>query len=398
MRLLHLSDLHLGFRQFQRTTPTGINQREWDVAQSFTRAVDRVIELRPDIVLIAGDVFHTVRPTNPAILHAFAQFSRLMRELPDAIVVIVAGNHDMPRSSETLCILRLFAPLGIHVVDGEPRRLSFADLGLSILAVPAISNAETAVEPDPDARFNILIAHGEVKGRDESFAARIDPASLLLRREDLANPGWDYVALGHIHVYEKVGPKAFYSGSLDYTSTNIWGEIQERAAQKLPGKGMIERDLETQKQTFHAIQPTRDFVDLAPIAGKGLSAADLDARIAATVERAGTIDGKVVRLVARDVPRHIARELDQAALRDYRRRALHFNLDMRRPELALSSSGSGGPGHRPSLAEMLRESLRNRVLTSDIDRDRLVELGAHYLREAEQVGTPRDITASVEET
>jgi hypothetical protein len=47
---------------------------------------------------------------------------------------------------------------------------------------------------------------------------------------------------------------------------------------------------------------------------------------------------------------------------------------------------------------MLRESLRNRVLTSDIDRDRLVELGAHYLREAEQVGTPRDITASVEET
>jgi len=68
VRLLHLSDLHLGFRQFQRTTPAGINQREWDVAQSFTRAIDRVIELRPDLVLIAGDVFHTVRPTNPAIL------------------------------------------------------------------------------------------------------------------------------------------------------------------------------------------------------------------------------------------------------------------------------------------------------------------------------------------
>jgi len=141
VRLLHLSDLHLGFRQFQRTTPTGINQREWDVAQSFTRAIDRVIELRPDLVLIAGDVFHTVRPTNPAILHAFAQFSRLMRELPDAIVVIVAGNHDMPRSSETLCILRLFAPLGIHVVDSEPRRFAFPDRGLSILAVPDLRSS-----------------------------------------------------------------------------------------------------------------------------------------------------------------------------------------------------------------------------------------------------------------
>ena len=396
MRLVHLSDLHLGFRQFQRTTPTGINQREWDVAQSFTRAVDRVIELRPDIVLIAGDVFHTVRPTNPAILHAFAQFSRLMREVPEAIVVIVAGNHDMPRSSETLCILRLFAPLGIHVVDSEPRRLAFPDRNLSIFAVPALNAEEIAVEPDPAARLNILVAHGAVKGSDASFAARVDPASLLLRREDLADPAWDYVALGHIHVYEQVAPKAFYCGSLDYTSSNIWGEIQERAAQKLPSRAIIEWDLKTQKRKFHAIESNREFVDLPAIAGKGLSAADLDARIAATVERAGSIDGKVVRLVARDVPRHIARELDQAALREYRRHALHFNLDMRRPELALPASASGAPGHRPSLAEMLRDSLRNRVLTSDIERDRLVELGAHYLREAEQAGTPRELSGSAE--
>jgi hypothetical protein len=46
---------------------------------------------------------------------------------------------------------------------------------------------------------------------------------------------------------------------------------------------------------------------------------------------------------------------------------------------------------------MLRESLRSRVLTSDIDRDRLVELGAHYLSEAEQVGTQRDFTPAVDE-
>jgi hypothetical protein len=46
---------------------------------------------------------------------------------------------------------------------------------------------------------------------------------------------------------------------------------------------------------------------------------------------------------------------------------------------------------------MLRESLRNRVLTSDIERDRLVELGSHYLREAEQAGNVRGASAAVEE-
>ena len=398
MRLLHLSDLHLGFRQFQRTTPTGINQREWDVAQSFTRAIDRVIELRPDLVLIAGDVFHTVRPTNPAILHAFAQFSRLMRELPDAIVVIVAGNHDMPRSSETLCILRLFAPLGIHVVDSEPRRFTFPDRGLSILAVPDLPPGNVSIEPDPAARLNVLVMHGEVEGAMPEFEGHSDRSALRIPAAVVSSPAWDYVALGDIHVYKKMGPKAFYSGALDYTSPNVWGEIEEQRAQKLPGKGMIERDLETGKQTFHPLPVTREFLDLPPIGGRGLSATDLDAAIAAAVARtSGGIDGKVVRLVVRDVPRHIARELDHKMLREFQRRALHFHLDMRRPEV-LRTFASGAPGRRPSLADMLRESLRNRVLTSDIDRDRLVELGAHYLREAEQVGTTRDLSASAEET
>jgi hypothetical protein len=398
VRLLHLSDLHLGFRQFQRTTPTGINQREWDVAQSFTRAIDRVIELQPDIVVIAGDVFHTVRPTNPAILHAFAQFSRLVRELPDAIVVVVAGNHDMPRSSDTLCILRLFTPLGIHVVDTEPRMLAFPERGLSILAVPELQSAGVAFEPDPAARLNVLVLHGEVEGALPSFAGYSDRVSLRIPLAEVTNPAWDYVALGHLHVYTKMGPRAFYSGSLDYTSTNVWAEVEEQRAQKLPGKGMIERDLETGKQTFHPLPVTRDFLDLPPIAGRGMSAADLDAAIAAAVGRApGGIDGRVVRLVARDVPRHIARELDHRTLREFQRRALHFDFDARRPGV-VRSSASGAPGRRPSLADVLRDSLRSRVLTSDIDRDRLVELGAHYLREAEQVTSTRALPSAVEET
>ena len=119
MRLVHLSDLHLGYRQYQRLTPGGINQREADVASTFRTAIDRMIELSPDVVLVAGDMFHTVRPTNQAILHAFVQFSRLVQSLPNAEIVLVAGNHDSPRSTETGGILQLFAQLGLQVVDRE---------------------------------------------------------------------------------------------------------------------------------------------------------------------------------------------------------------------------------------------------------------------------------------
>ena len=400
MRLVHLSDLHLGFRQFQRSTPAGINQREADVALSFTRAVDKVIELRPDVVAIAGDVFHTVRPTNPAILHAFTQFARLMRELPDAIVVMVAGNHDMPRSSETTCILRLFAPLGIHVVDTDARRLAFPEKGLSILAVPDLPPEQhPQLDPDPSVPFNVLVMHGEVAGATPAYAEHTDRVVQRIAVASVSHPGWSYVALGDYHVYQKVGPNAYYSGAIDYTSSNVWGEREEETAQKLT-KGLIERDLATGAQRFHRLPVAREVLDLPLIDAKGASAQDLDREIQSAVARVqGGIDGKIVRLVVRNVPRHVVRELDHAALRELQRRALHFHLDTRRPDMVRqSASASGSPGRRPSLAEVLRDSLRNRVLTSDIDRDRLVELGLHYLREAESVATIRDLPSAAEDS
>ena len=39
--------------------------------------------------------------------------------------------------------------------------------------------------------------------------------------------GVDYVALGHYHVYREIAPNAFYSGSIEYTSPNVWGELVE---------------------------------------------------------------------------------------------------------------------------------------------------------------------------
>ena len=389
MRLVHLSDIHLGFRQYQRQTPTGINQREADVATSLRRVIDAVIELRPDLVLIAGDVFHTVRPTNPAILHAFRHFSRLMQMLPDTTVVMVAGNHDTPRTAETGCILRLFKPLGINVVDGEAQRVPVDKHDLMILAVPDMQGKRPVLEPDPSAKYNILLLHGEIEGVLPKYGRELDRSPMEITREELAADKWDYVALGHYHVYRSVAPNAFYSGSLDYTSTNPWGELAEERAAGIAGKGIIEHDLASKTHTFHPIPPTRPWVDLTSLSGSGLSPAALDDAIREALEKCdGGIDEKIVRLVVRDVPRHILRELDHKAIRDYKRKALHFHLDTRRPEIVRPETGQAAPGRRASLADTVRDKLRSRVLTENINREALVELGLHYLREADAVAGP----------
>ncbi len=382
VRLVHLSDLHLGFRQYHRVTPLGINQREADVALAFRRAMDRVIQLGPDVVVIAGDVFHSVRPMNAAIIDAFRQFARLTQALPDAIVVMVAGNHDRPRSTETECILRLFMPLGIHVVDMESKRLSFPERSLSILAVPDLRDRLPALSSDPASRYNVLVLHGEVEGLLPAYLMRGERVAMEIPRRALTAGDWSYVALGHHHVHRQMAERAFYAGSLDYTSRNPWGDLAEERALGLPGKGFVEVDLDAGTQQFHYMPPSRPLIELDPISARGMSAGDVDAAIRQRVDSCkGGIDERIVRLLVRDVPRHVVRDLDHRALRDYRRRALHFQLDTRRPEV-IRSAVSGAPGRRPTLTAMVESYLMRRPLGSGLDRAALVQLGLHYLKDA----------------
>ena len=389
MRLVHFADIHLGYRQYQRQTPGGFNQREADVAASMRRVIDKVIELKPDVVLIAGDVFHTVRPTNPAILHAFIQFSRLRENLPKARIVMVAGNHDTPRSAETGFILQLFAGLGIDVIERDSKWILVHEHDLAILAVPDRPREKPRYERDPTAKYNVLMLHGEIEGVLPSYGRELDRSPMTISLTEIGTHKWDYVALGHYHVFRSLDDHSFYPGSVDYTSTNPWGELAEERQSGIEGKGIIEYDLEKKTHKFHPIPPPRRWVDLPAIAGEGLSPASLDEAIRDALDNCeGGIDDKIVRLVVRDVPRHILRELDHKALREYKRKALHFHLDTRRPEIVRPERGEGGPGRRASLADTVRDKLRSRPLTENIDREALVELGLHYLREADLVAGP----------
>lgn len=378
MRLVHLSDLHLGYRQYQRLTPLGINQREADVANTFRRTVDRIIAIAPDLVVVAGDVFHSPRPTNAAILHAFRQFLRLRQALPDARIVMIAGDHDTPRTTESGNIMGLFEQIGVDVATGEARRFSLPEHDVSVLAVP--DGPVPALVPDESARHNVLVMHADVDDVVPRYYAELDRATMRVSRSDLATSRWSYIALGHYHSHRLVAENAFYSGSLDFTSLNVWFDLDEE-----PRKGFIEYDLAARTHTFHVVPPSREFRDLAPIDARGMSVAELNAAIRRAVERVkGGIEGKVVRLVVRDVPRQVAREVDHAMVRDYKKIALHFHLDLRRPEPERRDA-SGAPARRPSVAEFVRGRLAERSLPADLDRTRFIDLGMQYLADAEAV-------------
>jgi len=404
MRLVHLADTHLGYRQYNRLSANGVNQREVDVCDTFGRVVDQIIALAPEVVVIAGDIFHSPRPTNYAMKRAFAGFGRLVESLPATIVVAVSGNHDLPRGADLGgSMLPLFDHLGIHIVEYQARRLTFRDRDLSILGVPdAPCQTRPVLAPDPSARYNVLAIHGEAAGAMPREMSMADPAAIReISADELSAPSWSYVAFGHYHVMTELAPNAFYSGSIDYTSTDVWGELRQEAEKGLPGKGFIERDLESGAQTFHPIAVSRLHVDLPPIDARGLTAEDLTARIAAAVDECpGGIDGAIARLVITECPIEVSRSIDHRVIRSAKLRALGFGVTIRRPEPVLSppmaqafiaGAMNAAMGQVATRAQVRMRSLRTTVgekldaheLSPGVDRDEFKRTAMEYFDRAD---------------
>ncbi|HEX6062827.1 MAG TPA: exonuclease SbcCD subunit D [Longimicrobiales bacterium] len=377
MLIAHLSDLHLGYRAYHRLAAGGINIRERDVAQAFRAAIDRLIELQPQLVVIAGDVFHSARPSNAAIADAFRQFSRLSAALSGTYVVIIAGDHDSPRLVETGNILRLFAEIPRCIVmDQDARAVVIPELSASVLGVPhpaLVENYDYA--PDADADVNVLVLHGSYS--EEKLLELHDYGGHYFDVADLHPERWDYVALGHYHKFTELAPNMYYAGAIERVSNNIWGEAE-------PGhqKGLLTFDTDARAATFHPLE-TRPVIDLPRIFDANQrSAQELNEQIRKLVEGIkGGIEGKIVRLVIQDIPRDHFRELDHRFLRECKAQALHFHLDARRPQARITLGGA-------RRYQTLEQELENFVLhtwhpsTREVDRQKVLELAQGYLQQA----------------
>ena len=375
MRIAHVADPHLGYRAYNRITSQGINRREADVFKAFQSTLARVAELQPDIILIAGDMFHVVRPSNLTIQHTFREFAAL-RAKTQAPVVIVGGNHDSPRSADTGCILDLLSNLpGIHVAHSEYVQVKLADLDTSVFclchrALPQVSSLK--IEPDPASKRNILLAHGTVEG-----VVRHAYDLHELSRAQVITDNWDYIAFGHYHCFTELAPNAYYAGSLEYASTSIWNETKVR-------KGFIEYDLDDHKLVkLHAID-TRDVIDLRPVDAAGLAAGELNTMIE---HRIASIEGghadKIIRLVVENLPRSVQADLDFTLVRRIRAEALHFELQLRPPSRSSRSGEMRDAGVAKPLEEEWDDFAKAYDAPGGVDRERLVTLGRDYLTKLE---------------
>jgi predicted phosphodiesterase len=377
MRIAHLADLHLGYRQFNRLAPSGINQREQDVANTFSRVIDAVIAEAPELVVVAGDVFDHSHPSNPATVHAFNGFAKLRKALPSAEIIIVAGNHDAPPTSDAGCMLQLFRGLRMHIVERAAEIIALPHLDVEVLAVPDVVGIDRPVlRPTTTRRHKVLLLHGEIAGMLPVRGSHdIDVHALHA-------DAWDVVCLGHWHVAREVAPRCWYSGSIDYTSTNPWGELEEQQARGVQGKGFLVHDLTTRHTRFVPLPASRRYLDLGPIDCATRSAAEIDEAIQTECGfELDPIDDAVVRVVLANCPRHRLRELDQAALKQLRARALHLQLVPRAPAEAPALVSVAQAKHT-SLEVLLRTALQTRQLPPDLDRGALLDAGARFLKQA----------------
>ncbi|MGB1585677.1 MAG: metallophosphoesterase family protein [Thermoplasmatota archaeon] len=324
MRVIHFSDTHLGHQQFSRTDPaTGLNQREQDHYDAFEQIIEHCLEVRPDLVIHAGDLFDGVRPSNRALAVALDGFVRLDRAgIP---TIVIAGNHEHPKMLETGSPFRLFDHLEhVHAVyKGQAEAIDIG--GRTVHAVPQCQDHATlrrtmqsiCAQADGNPGRDLLILHGGIMGMDAFHHAEFNELSL--------DPTWftgdnaerfAYVALGHFHGRSEIGPRAHYCGAPDRVSMKESGET----------KGFLDVQLDPFKITFHATR-VRPYVDLPRIHGAGQDAAAVEA---ACIEALAKLpEGAVARLRAEGISADLRGALDWKAIRAAGAHVLDVNLDLR---------------------------------------------------------------------
>ncbi len=241
-----------------------------------------------------------------------------------------------------------------------------------------------ALRPSGSRRNQVLVIHGDVEGVVAHDQGGSEYGGAMVTASELGAEHWSYVAFGHYHVQREIAPRAWYSGSLEYVSTNPWAEMREEAAHGSNGKGWLLADLENGKVERVPVPLARRYIDLPRLDGTGLGPEELDRGIAGRLAAVdGGIGGKVVRLVVTGVPRTVARLLDHTAIRAARAEALHFHLDVRRPE-ATRRVESGAAGRRATLGEVVQEYLERRRLPEGLDRELFVRTGVDLVETAER--------------
>ena len=244
MKIVHCSDLHLG-KRFSGNKDY-VKKRYMDFFNAFATFVDKVEEIKPDVCLIAGDIFDK-KEINPDILSKTEYLFKRLKDNVKKDIIAIEGNHDNSRILEESWleylqeqnILKVF----YYNKDFEEKNyLKIDDINFYPVGYPGfmIDEALTKLSEklNPQEK-NIVIVHTGISGGTNTLPGLVSTSIL-----DLFKDKTIYIAGGHIHsftTYPKEKPYFFVSGSLEFS--NVQNEKSDK-------KGFILFDTDTLNYEF----------------------------------------------------------------------------------------------------------------------------------------------------
>ncbi|RRD38326.1 exonuclease SbcCD subunit D [Fusobacterium nucleatum] len=244
MKIVHCSDLHLG-KRFSGNKDY-VKKRYMDFFNVFATFVDKVEEIKPDVCLIAGDIFDK-KEINPDILSKTEYLFKRLKDNVKKDIIAIEGNHDNSRILEESWleylqeqnILKVF----YYNKDFEEKNyLKIDDINFYPVGYPGfiIDEALTKLSEklNPQEK-NIIIVHTGISGSTNTLPGLVSTSILDLFKDKVI-----YIAGGHIHsfsTYPKEKPYFFVSGSLEFS--NVQNEKSDK-------KGFILFDTDTLNYEF----------------------------------------------------------------------------------------------------------------------------------------------------
>ena len=244
MKIVHCSDLHLG-KRFSGNKDY-VKKRYMDFFNAFATFIDKVEEIKPDVCLIAGDIFDK-KEINPNILSKTEYLFKKLKDNVKKDIIAIEGNHDNSRILEESWleylqeqnILKVF----YYNKDFEEKNyLKIDDINFYPVGYPGfmIDEALTKLSEklNPQEK-NIVVVHTGISGSTDTLPGLVSTSIL-----DLFKDKTIYIAGGHIHsftTYPKEKPYFFVSGSLEFS--NVQNEKSDK-------KGFILFDTDTLNYEF----------------------------------------------------------------------------------------------------------------------------------------------------
>lgn len=222
LKIIHTADIHLD-SPFRMEDLAKAQARKNELRSAFSSLLVWARSEGAQIMLIAGDLFDSPRPTPDAVEFVLDHF----RKNPDIRFVIAPGNHDF-YSADSVYARNSFPDNVTIFTSSQLSSVSFADIGGYRVNLYGYAFTSPILEKNPFAgvslpksgEINLLTAHGTLTTAGEGDCP--------IRPEEIRNSGFDYVALGHIHNLpgiEKTGDTYYgYAGSLEPRAFNDRGE------------------------------------------------------------------------------------------------------------------------------------------------------------------------------